>query len=75
MDEFYRCENFAYSSRREKFVNAFRHTRLVKFNCGPRKSVDSLRVEQNPLLARGLAVSGCGKTEEGFGKKEPQFST
>jgi hypothetical protein len=38
------------------------------------KSVDSLRASKKPCLARLLEERGCGKTEEGFGKKGDLFS-
>ncbi|MFI5114483.1 MAG: hypothetical protein ACHP7J_05000 [Terriglobales bacterium] len=67
-------KNFAYSSWREKFVNAFHHTALVRAGAGEKKGIDSPQASENPYPARVFVCMGCGKAEDDSGKKENAFS-
>lgn len=63
----------AYSIRVSGFVNAFNHGRSVALDAVQRKTVDSSSVCEKGRLWLGLADCGCGKLEEGFGKKGGEF--
>ena len=67
-------KNSAYSSCREKFVNAFHHTALVRVGADGKKEFDSSHARENPCPALVFACLGCGKAEDDSGKKESAFA-
>ena len=69
-----REKTVAYFSRRKEFVNAFDNRYRVASVAAGRKSVDSSSVRQNPRPWLVFAGQGCGKTEEGSGKKGSGFA-
>ena len=65
----------AYSIRGREFVNAFECKRSVGLDTVQRKTVDSSIVSGKRRLWLDLADCGCGKVEEGSGKKGSEFFT
>jgi hypothetical protein len=68
-DESNREKTVGYSIRGSGFVNVFECRRSAGSDAVQRKTVDSSIVSGKWRLWLNLADGGCGKVEEGFGKK------
>ena len=68
-----REKTVAYSIRASGFVNGFECKRSAGLDAAQRKTVDSSIVSGKRRLWLGLADCGCGKVEEGSGKKGSGF--
>jgi len=66
-------KNFWYSSCRGEFVNDYYHMRLVAATAVAPKNVASFGVSRKPCPEPVLEGTGCGKAEEGSGKKDSGF--